>query len=259
MGFYHRNQDEPFSSQAGKFGSAATDAIRVLQVPTASLTGSVAGQTFDPEAIRSFTLSSGTLSIDRIYPQFTRLRDNVAAGAGLQTAGTVVEFVVSGGAQPQTPNGLAAGVSCSFSIGPDNLNDRGDFEDSTAPSAGSVSALEIPEINVQLRSDTVAAKTRKLKAQWTPEFAQDLNAYHSIDAEAELTSILSEYISMEIDLEILDMLIRNADTVEGWSATVAQDVSVSSNNTAGGSSAVTYTSTQNNQGVYILKCLGSKH
>ena len=64
-----------------------------------------------------------------------------------------------------------------------------------------------------------------LKAQWTPEFAQDLNAYHSIDAEAELTSILSEYISMEIDLEILDMLINNADTVEGWSAKVANDVS----------------------------------
>ena len=114
----------------------------------------------------------------------------------------------------------------------DNLDDRGDFED-TFPAAGSgaVSTLEIPEINVQLRSDTVAAKTRKLKAQWTPEFAQDLNAYHSIDAEAELTSILSEYISMEIDLEILDMLIRNADTVEAWSAKVAQDISVSNNTT----------------------------
>jgi hypothetical protein len=77
---------------------------------------------------------------------------------------------------------------------------------------------------VSLRSDTVAAKTRKLKAQWTPEFAQDLNAYHSIDAEAELTSILSEYISMEIDLEILDMLIRNADTTSHWSAKIAREV-----------------------------------
>jgi hypothetical protein len=57
-----------------------------------------------------------------------------------------------------------------------------------------------------------------LKAQWTPEFAQDLNAYHSIDAEAELTGILSQYISMEIDLEILDMLIQNAYTVDYWSA-----------------------------------------
>ena len=69
-----------------------------------------------------------------------------------------------------------------------------------------------------MQSEAIVAKTRKLKAQWTPEFAQDLNAYHSIDAEAELTSLLSEYISMEIDLEILDMLILEANTTERWSA-----------------------------------------
>jgi hypothetical protein len=58
-----------------------------------------------------------------------------------------------------------------------------------------------------------------LKAVWTPEFAQDLNAYHALDAEAELTSILSEYISLEIDLEILDMLIEGASGgSEVWSA-----------------------------------------
>ena len=78
--------------------------------------------------------------------------------------------------------------------------------------------ISIPEINVELASEAIVAKTRKLKAQWTPEFAQDLNAYHSVDAEAELTSILSEYISMEIDLEILDMLIQDAATTERWSA-----------------------------------------
>jgi len=78
--------------------------------------------------------------------------------------------------------------------------------------------LTIPEIDVDLKSEAVVAKTRKLKAKWTPEFAQDLNAYHSIDAEAELTSLLSEYISMEIDLEILDMLILDARTTERWSA-----------------------------------------
>jgi hypothetical protein len=71
-----------------------------------------------------------------------------------------------------------------------------------------------------MRSSTVTAKTRKLKAQWTPEFAQDLNAYHSIDAEAELTSVLSEYISMEIDLEILDMLITSADTTDSWNVKI---------------------------------------
>ena len=61
-----------------------------------------------------------------------------------------------------------------------------------------------------------------MKAQWIPEFAQDLNAYHSIDAEAELTSMLSEYISQEIDLEILDMLIQDAKTTGHWSAEIGR-------------------------------------
>ena len=70
-----------------------------------------------------------------------------------------------------------------------------------------------------MKSSAIVAKTRKLKAVWTPEFAQDLNAYHALDAEAELTSILSEYISLEIDLEILDMLMENASAgTEVWSA-----------------------------------------
>jgi hypothetical protein len=64
-----------------------------------------------------------------------------------------------------------------------------------------------------MKSEPIVAKTRKLKAVWTPEFAQDLNAYHALDAEAELTSIMSEYISLEIDLEIMDMLIENASQV----------------------------------------------
>ena len=230
------------SSYAGLFGSAAEDTVNVIQIPTASLTGSSAAEGADLEAIRSFRLTEGTHDsdqVERFFPQFTRIN------------GGNIEFVVSGAAAAS--GALKAFVTASFSINPDNLNDRGDFEDSTAASSGAVSTLAIPEINVQLKSDTVAAKTRKLKAQWTPEFAQDLNAYHSIDAEAELTSILSEYISMEIDLEILDMLIRNADTVDAWSAKVAQDVSVSSNTTAGGTTAITHTSTQNNLGVYYTK------
>jgi hypothetical protein len=70
-----------------------------------------------------------------------------------------------------------------------------------------------------MKSEAIVAKTRKLKAQWTPEFAQDLNAYQSLDAEAELTSIMSEYIALEIDLENLDMLIQDASAAdEYWSA-----------------------------------------
>ena len=74
-----------------------------------------------------------------------------------------------------------------------------------------------------MRSEAIVAKTRKLKAVWSPEFAQDLNAYHSIDAEAELTSMLSEYVSQEIDLELLDMLISNAQTIDRWSAKIGYE------------------------------------
>ena len=236
------NGDTEFSaSNAGQFGVSATaDGIRTIQVEAPSLSGS------DLEAVRAFHITSQSAAAGdaiTVFPQFTRVNGNN------------VEFVISGAA-----NDNATGeFTVSYLLGPDNLDDRGDFEEGTSGvssgfgSAGNVSTMAIPEINVELISDTVSAKTRKLKAQWTPEFAQDLNAYHSIDAEAELTSILSEYISMEIDLEILDMLIANADTVEAWSATVAKDVSVSSNNTAGGSSVITHSTEQNNLGVYYTK------
>jgi len=95
---------------------------------------------------------------------------------------------------------------------------RGDFEDGNTGLNGENATIDIPEINVKLKSEAIVAKTKKLKAVWTPEFAQDLNAYHSLDAEAELTSIMSEYIALEIDLEILGMLIENALTTEYWSA-----------------------------------------
>jgi len=102
---------------------------------------------------------------------------------------------------------------------------RGDFEDTSAPSfsvpnAQSATTISIPEINISMQSQAITAKTKKLKAVWTPEFAQDLNAYQNLDAEAELTNIMSEYISLEIDLEILDMLIGDVPStnIEYWSA-----------------------------------------
>ena len=118
-------------------------------------------------------------------------------------------------------NSTVQGFVCQQTLQPSTTN-RGDFEDGN--SALGVAAqfntpIAIPEINVQMSSEAIVAKTRKLKAVWTPEFAQDLNAYHSLDAEAELTSIMSEYISLEIDQEILSMLIESAGAGdEYWSA-----------------------------------------
>ena len=234
--------DTEFSaSQAGNFGGSTGATSKVCSL---IITASQIGSDLDKEALRAITVS-GSNGVT-IHPQFTRLVTNDASGVDM------VEFVAQ-----LTAADTATAVQFFYPLGPSNLDDVGDFEEgknnSAASTGGSNSTLEIPSIDVQLRSDTVAAKTRKLKAQWTPEFAQDLNAYHSIDAEAELTSILSEYISMEIDLEILDMLIQNADTVEAWSAKVATDMSVSSNHTTEGGQPVTLSSTVNNMGVYYTK------
>ena len=68
----------------------------------------------------------------------------------------------------------------------------------------------IPEIDIKIESIAVTATTRKLRARWSPELAQDLNAYHSLDAEVELTQILSEQIALEIDREILNDLLVEA-------------------------------------------------
>ena len=68
----------------------------------------------------------------------------------------------------------------------------------------------IPEIDIKVDSVAITAQTKKLKAKWTPELGQDLNAYHNLDAEVELTGILSEQIALEIDREILEDLILGA-------------------------------------------------
>ena len=68
----------------------------------------------------------------------------------------------------------------------------------------------IAEIDIKVDSIAVTAQTKKLKAKWSPELGQDLNAYHNLDAEVELTGILSEQIALEIDRELLGELVDGA-------------------------------------------------
>ena len=154
-------------------------------------------------------------------------------------------YIVS--ASQSTFAGAATGprLKLIYSLQPtDNL--RGDFEAGKTAGEGSGTAanvatqsidtdISIPEVNLVLNSEPIVAKTRKLKAVWTPELAQDLNAYHSIDAEAELTALLSEYVSMEIDLEILEMLNGAVQgiTTEAWSAQIGVEFSKGLNATTG--------------------------
>jgi hypothetical protein len=170
--------------------------------------------------------------------------------------------------------GVGNKVKLVYTLQPtDNL--RGDFEAGKTAGEGSGNAnavatqsidtdISIPEVNLVLNSEPIVAKTRKLKAVWTPELAQDLNAYHSIDAEAELTALLSEYVSMEIDLEILDMLneaVAGA-TTEAWSAAIGTEFSKSINPTTGEASFTRNANASPNRTAYVkstwFQTLGNK-
>jgi uncharacterized protein (DUF2164 family) len=187
--------------------SASIQAGRIIKLTVSKAGG--ANQlptTVDSEAVRSFNVlaHNGGGTFHSNVNQFNYVSGN-----------NVVLFVSSS-------NGFTISTSTvNYSEQP-VAYDRGDFEDQSA-NGTTITALDIPEIDLELKSEAIVAKTRKLKAVWTPELAQDLNAYHSIDAEAELTSMLSDYISLEIDLEILDMLKANALTTEYWSATIGEE------------------------------------
>lgn len=182
--------------------SVAAGSIKKLTVATSSISADI-----DTLGVRGFIITSGSVTVARNLNEFTYF-----------SAGNVVFFVTASTAEIPT-------LSTAFVVEYNKLskdNARGDFEAGSSystPNAESASTIVIPQINVSMRSEAIVAKTKKLKAQWTPEFAQDLNAYHSLDAEAELTAVMSEYISLEIDLEILDMLISSAAAgTEYWSA-----------------------------------------
>jgi len=185
--------------------------------------------TADVDGVRSFNIANAEIATN--LNQFHSVSGNnlvmmVSASAGLETA-------------------KAGNVELTYSVVPTDYA-RGDFEDGknagqVAGAAGTVgTSIDIPEVDLELKSEAIVAKTRKLKAVWTPELAQDLNAYHSIDAEAELTSMLSDYISLEIDLEILDMLKSNALTTEYWSATIGEEYNSSTGVWSGANTAVAY-------------------
>jgi hypothetical protein len=199
--------DGNYSASVGTHAST----YKKVQIALSTLATGV----YDSTAVRSFRLFSGSTEISAtngdLLPAFTKI------------SSTNLEFIIKGSAV--TTGSFTAAVS--YSIAPTN-DARSDFEYKTARTSETAAMsldndLNIPEIELQMRSIPVTAKTRKLKASWTPEFAQDLNAYHSVDAEAELTAMLSEYVSMEIDLEILDMLINAAASTEYWSAKVGDE------------------------------------
>lgn len=171
--------------------SVAAGEVKVLSVTLPS--------DADWNGVRAFELAQSGSGFT-FYPEYSAVDNGTATFVAKYASAALADTV---------------GATLSYHAQPTDIS-RGDFEDRG-------SNLDIPEIELELKSEPIVAKTRKLKAIWTPELAQDLNAYHSVDAEAELTQMLSEYISLEIDLEILEMLQQNAFTTDYWSARVGYD------------------------------------
>jgi hypothetical protein len=190
------------------YNSAASSSIgssaRTITLGSGSLVG------LDIDAVKAIEIASGSgaasVSAANVINEFTTLNAN----------GTIT-LVVSGSTIGVNANQVYTVTYPKVTT----VAARGDFEDASGagyPNSESSTQIAIPSIDIKLKSESIVAKTRKLKAQWTPEFSQDLNAYHSVDAESEVTSMLSNYIAMEVDLELLGMLIENAATTGYWSA-----------------------------------------
>ena len=143
---------------------------------------------------------------DRQIRRLTRLSGTVADNKVL-----VVLEATGTNNRSQTSVILDAANSATFAI-------KDNFTSTGAALGGVVGASQwalensttIPEIDIKVDAVSVTAVTKKLKAKWTPELQQDINAYHNLDAEVELTSLLSEQIALEIDQEILEDLVKGA-------------------------------------------------
>ena len=198
---------EPDLSASAAIADNADNALIKVVTSTTSFTNA------DTDGVRAFSISGS--GFDEFFPAYTKH----------DASANTVTFVV----RQAVTSGLVNAV-VKYHAQPSTNYSRTDFEASAAQvDANPETDIDIPELDIALKSIPIIAKTRKLKAVWTPELAQDLNAYHSVDAEAELTSLLSEYISMEIDLEILDMLKANASAkTENWSARVGYEYNSSS-------------------------------
>jgi hypothetical protein len=188
-------------------------------------------QTIDLDAlISSFPGASGQTQADLDAISEKTLRDQVQAvidnttppvayatgrqaptsrtAANLEAAldgGAATSAVVEGPSRDQLGTGTGLGAIAGADVWA--------LEEPTPGTGNSGSASNkqaIAEIDIKVDSVAVTAQTKKLKAKWSPELGQDLNAYHNLDAEVELTGILSEQIALEIDRELLGELVRGA-------------------------------------------------
>lgn len=162
---------------------------------------------------------SGVASANSAFPI---LRGETAlSGAAVDTAtqsltsGKIVVYSVSGALVGTTDTLTGAEL---LVIARTDVDNRVEFE----------AVAQIPEINLEIKKIEVISQTRKLKTKWSPEMAQDINAYHGLDAELELTKILSEQIIIDIDREIVGDLLTGAHFKDVWSRKIGKYVTINS-------------------------------
>jgi len=191
--------------EAGKFACVAVVSASALpQLNKSDLVAITLGGAAKDAAtvqVRRLAAKANADGSDASGDSFTHVRlvftgdvaNDVAADVSEQSATLTLSYPKDDGLAPAgVPSGLGA------------------IEGAGAGSWPLENQADMPELDIKIDSVAVTAKTKKLKVKWTPELGQDLNAYHNLDAEVELTSIMSEQIALELDREILEDLIKGA-------------------------------------------------
>jgi len=163
--------------------------------------------------------TTGTAAAAVATARLIRRHTEIVSGSGTPRLKLVFASTGSDGACPNLPKELSDFVVGALTASWNTVSWAQTDDLTSGGALGSIvgqtewgleNQQNIPEIDIKVDSVAITAVTKKLKAKWTPELGQDLNAYHNLDAEVELTSILSEQIALEIDREILADLVTGA-------------------------------------------------
>jgi len=200
-------------------GWTAGDASAVLTINGFSTTntGELVGPQGVPMDTESFLASMKITSDVALVAPTAYAEDNIAIGESVPFNVKVQKY---GQAMVNASGELLVVIDTTYSTGDAYVG----LSAATAPTFTATYRVyddleedsEMAEVTFGLDEVTVSVETRKMRSQWTPELAQDVSAFHNIDAEAELTALLSEQMAAEIDREILRDLRRGAAWTLKW-------------------------------------------
>jgi hypothetical protein len=216
----------PASSLTGADLTAAKEFVVQNTATTAGFAG--VGNDTNSRAIQGNAdgaAATRPVNVKRLTQVGTLVGGSFVPNALAPAASAYVLFVCSGTANTASTSTLNVGFPVADSFSADATGGDTLVIPSFESNFGTTPSPSIPEIDIKVESIPVVASTRKLRARWSPELAQDLNAYHSLDAEVELTQILSEQIALELDREILNDLLTQANAANYyWSRAPGQFV-----------------------------------